>query len=394
MHAVSIIRTLAAALVAGFGFASAAEAATQKRVALVIGNSGYQNIAELTNPINDANDIAQRLRDLSFDVILGTNLTRDQMQAAFSEFAEKSKGGDSSVFFYAGHGISLAGENFLIPVDMPSEIQVESEAASKQALDGKLVNVAEVTRALQASKVGIIFLDACRNTPSKEELGLQIVSADGATRKYRSIQYYRGISQLPAKSSSGAAGIFRAYATAPDSVSDDGEGRNSPFTKSLLKHLGTPNLDLSTMMMRVRNEVKTETEGRQHPWDENALTDLYYFNEDQRTKAPAEALVAGVPPNLNPPMNLPSSPSVTVPVPDQEEGQAPQGGSPSQGQGQSSGQGGKTKKAMFPSTLPKKKHKAAAASGKAGLSRRASSGGGRSASRLPPGVGFGVGAGL
>lgn len=255
-----------------------AEAANNgRRLALVIGNSSYQNVAELTNPQNDAADIADKLRGLSFDVMLGTNLTREQMHEAFEKFAEELKPGDEGLFFYAGHGISLSGENFLIPVDMPAEITVEDEAKSKDALEQNLVNLSAVIQPMQKAKLGMIFLDACRNTPSREELGLQIVAQDGSTRKLRALSFTRGISQVSVASTSGASGIFRAYATQPNNVSDDGGGRNSPFTKALLKHMGTKGVDVHQMMIKVRLDVQNETNGRQIPWEESALTDVYYF---------------------------------------------------------------------------------------------------------------------
>ena len=254
-----------------------AEAAKQRRLALIIGNSGYQNVAELTNPVNDANDIAEKLRNLSFDVMLGTDLTRDQMHEAFETFSEELKPGDVGLFFYAGHGISLSGENFLIPVDMPGEIQVENEDKSREALDQHLVNISSMIEPLQKAKLGMVFLDACRNTPSQEELGLQIVAQDGATRQVRALSFHRGMTKLNVASTSGASGIFRAYATQPNNVSDDGGGRNSPFTKALLKHLGTPGVDVHQMMVKVRRDVVEETSGRQIPWEESALTDAYYF---------------------------------------------------------------------------------------------------------------------
>lgn len=251
--------------------------ASARRLALVIGNSTYQNVAELTNPQNDASDIAEKLRNLSFDVMLGTNLTREQMHESFEKFADELKPGDEGLFFYAGHGISLSGENFLIPIDMPAEITVEDEAQSKQALDSSLVNIADVITPLQKAKLGMIFLDACRNTPSREELGLQIVAQDGSTRKLRSLSFSRGISQVNVTSTAGASGIFRAYATQPNNVSDDGGGRNSPFTKALLAHIGTKGVDVHQMMVKVRHDVKSDTNGRQIPWEESALTDAYYF---------------------------------------------------------------------------------------------------------------------
>lgn len=254
-----------------------AEAAKQRRLALVIGNSDYEHVAELTNPVNDAADIAEKLRHLSFDVMLGTDLTRDQMHEAFETFSKRLAPGDVGLFFYAGHGISLSGENFLIPVDMPGEIEVESEDKSREALDEHLVNISSMIDPLRKARLGMVFLDACRNTPSQEELGLQIVANDGATRKVRALAFHRGMTKLDVASSSGASGIFRAYATQPNNVSDDGGGRNSPFTKALLKHLGTPGVDVHQMMVKVRRDVVAETSGRQVPWEESALTDAYYF---------------------------------------------------------------------------------------------------------------------
>lgn len=256
---------------------AASSPAEARRLALVIGNSSYENVAELTNPQNDAFDIAEKLRNLSFDVMLGTNLTRDQMHEAFEKFSQELKPGDEGLFFYAGHGISLSGENFLIPIDMPAEIKVEDEGQSRQALDESLVNMAAVIEPMQKAKLGMVFLDACRNTPSQEELGLQIVAQDGDTRKLRALSFSRGISKVNVTSTSGASGIFRAYATQPNNVSDDGGGRNSPFTKALLKHLGTKGVDVHQMMIKVRLDVQNETNGRQIPWEESALTDVYYF---------------------------------------------------------------------------------------------------------------------
>lgn len=270
------LSVLSMALAAVMSFAVPADAAG-RRLALVIGNSTYQHVAELTNPQNDATDVAEKLRNLSFDVMLGTNLTRDQMHEAFQKFSDELKPGDEGLFFYAGHGISLSGENFLIPIDMPGEIQVEDEAQSKDALDKNLVNISAVIEPLQKAKLGMIFLDACRNTPSREELGLQIVAQDGATRKLRSLSFSRGMTKVNVPSTSGASGIFRAYATQPNNVSDDGSGRNSPFTKALLKHLGTKGVDVHQMMIKVRLDVQNETSGRQVPWEESALTDVYYF---------------------------------------------------------------------------------------------------------------------
>jgi uncharacterized caspase-like protein len=205
---VSLSSVLSLALLCLMPALAQAEATPQRRLALVIGNSTYTHVAELSNPQNDATDVAEKLRHLSFDVMLGTNLTRDQMLEAFQKFSEELKPGDVGMFFYAGHGISLSGENFLIPVDMPGEIQVEDEAASKEALDQHLVNISSVIDPLQKAKLGMIFLDACRNTPSKEDLGLQIVSQDGATRKLRSLSFSRGMTKVNVASTSGATGIF------------------------------------------------------------------------------------------------------------------------------------------------------------------------------------------
>lgn len=325
----------------------AADADKQRRLALVIGNSGYKHVAELTNPVNDANDIAEKLRHLSFDVMLGTDMTREQMQEAFETFSEQLRPGDVGLFFYAGHGISLSGENFLIPIDMPGAIEVENEEKTREALDSHLVNISSMIDPLQKAKLGMVFLDACRNTPSQEELGLQIVAQDGATRKVRSLAFHRGLTKLNVASSSGASGIFRAYATQPNNVSDDGGGRNSPFTKALLKHLGTPGVDVHQMMVKVRRDVVADTSGRQIPWEESALTDAYYF--------------------------MPSAPGMAAPI------------LPTYRQDGVSGPRSKATKAASPRKNATSNRKTA---------KRASSGGGRRSGGGPPGLGAGVGMGF
>jgi uncharacterized caspase-like protein len=343
MRASSVrLSLLSLALLPVLAAVAPSEAGAARRLALVIGNSTYQNVSELTNPQNDAADIAEKLRNLSFDVMLGTNLTREQMHEAFDKFAQELAPGDEGLFFYAGHGISLSGENFLIPIDMPSEIKVEDESQSRAALDENLVNMQAVIEPLQKAKLGLVFLDACRNTPSKEELGLQIVAQDGQTRKLRSLSFSRGISKVNVVSTAGASGIFRAYATQPNNVSDDGGGRNSPFTKALLKHIGTKGVDVHQMMIKVRLDVQTDTNGRQVPWEESALTDVYYFT--------------------------PTAPGMAAPLlptyrPGFEEG--------------------KGKKGKGSAQQARKK------SGGAGAPRQARRSGG-----APPGLGMGVGAGL
>lgn len=222
-----------------------------KRTALVIGQSNYRYTSALDNPANDAKDVAATLIRLGFSVIEGINLTRREFDDKIREFSRNLMNADVSLFFYAGHGIQVAGKNYLIPVD------AKLEQPGDLALDA--IDVGVIMAQMEAEKrVNIIILDACRDNPLARSLARSFGT--------RSSTVGQGLTAIP-----GAIGTLIAFATQPDNVALDGSGRNSPFTAALLKHLPTPRLDIGTVMRRVRADVIVSTKERQVPWDHSSL---------------------------------------------------------------------------------------------------------------------------
>jgi TPR repeat protein len=225
-------------------------ARAEGRFALVLGNGAYRSVPALANPPNDAKDVAAALKSLGFKVTLKLDLDLAAMQRAIEEFALESADADVSLFYYAGHGLQLAGRNYLVPVG--AELRKPDDiAVGTVALD-------PVLAALGKGKGShLVFLDACRNNPFAAA-GVALPSA-GLAR----------VGKLP--------GFFITFATQPDNVAFDGSGRNSPFATALLGHLATPGADISSMMIAVRNDVFAATGGQQIPADESLLTKQFYF---------------------------------------------------------------------------------------------------------------------
>jgi uncharacterized caspase-like protein len=222
-----------------------------RRVALVVGNSDYRYAGKLANPTNDETDFAKSLRQLGFEVVAGSNLDRHGMDDAIREFGRKLEGADLALFFYAGHGLQVGGKNYLVPVD------AKLERVGDLALDA--VDIGTVLAQMESQKrVNLVFLDACRDNP----LARSLVSSLGT----RGIAVGAGLASVQS-----AIGTMIAYSTQPDNVALDGAGRNSPFTAALLKHIATPNVEIGTIMRRVRADVVAATHERQVPWDSSSL---------------------------------------------------------------------------------------------------------------------------
>jgi uncharacterized caspase-like protein len=222
-----------------------------RRVALVIGNSAYRSAPALANPVNDATDMAAALRRLGFDVVEGKNLDRRGMDEALREFGRKLDRADLALFFYAGHGLQVAGKNYLVPIDATIERETD--------LSFDAVDVSVVLGQMEAEKrVNLIFLDACRDNPFVRTLARSL----GA----RSAAVGRGLASIQS-----GLGTMIVYATQPDNVAFDGDGRNSPFTTAFLKHIGDAGVDIGTLMRRVRAEVVAATREKQVPWDHSSL---------------------------------------------------------------------------------------------------------------------------
>ena len=224
------------------------------RIALVIGNSDYP-VSPLRNPVNDANDIANRLQELGFEVIHYENTTHLQMENAVREFGnllDEIKG--IGIFFYAGHGLQVNGRNYLIPVD--ADIQDETEVKHK-ALD---VDFVLGKMELAQNNVNLLILDACRNNPFE--------------RSFRSTSS-RGLAPMNAPS-----GTVIWYATRPGKVASDGQGRNSPFTRNLLSTLNQRNVEARKVISQIAVSMRNE-KLQQEPWQEGIwLSDFYFLKED------------------------------------------------------------------------------------------------------------------
>jgi hypothetical protein len=233
-------------LIAGFMTPAVAE----KRVALVVGNSAYQNAPALVNPRNDAQDIGKSLRDLGFSTIVATDLDRAGMNDALDRFSRTVGGAEIALVYYSGHGMQFGGKNFLLPV----EARLES---GEDVNRFRLMPVDDVFDVLQgAPGARIVILDACRNNPVEDDLKRRLASIPGGNRD---ASLTRGFSRVAAN------GLIVAYATQANDVASDGTGRNSPFAGALLHHVGTPDLDLRQMLFKVQDEVDRLTGGKQRP---------------------------------------------------------------------------------------------------------------------------------
>jgi tetratricopeptide (TPR) repeat protein len=247
----------------------------QRRIALVIGNSKYQQVSELTNPVNDANDMAVALRGLGFEVILLTNARLQDMDSALAEFSQKLRGGGVGTFFYAGHGIQINGENYLIPVD--AKLKSKTDIIYEALPVGKILGRMEEAD----NQTNIIILDACRNNPFGR----------GWSRSLES-----GLAQITAPT-----GTFIAYATAPGKLAEDGEKENGTFTQYILKYIKTPKLSIESLFKQVRQGVAFQTKRQQVPWDSSSLIGEFSFNpvagviETQKSSLPTSETVTPKP---------------------------------------------------------------------------------------------------
>ena len=240
------------------------------RVALVIGNGAYQKVPVLANPPRDAADIARAFERLNFKVTQLNNATASDMRKAIVAFGRASEGSDMAVIFYAGHGMEMGGENWLIPVDaeLRSDTDVESEAVSLKSLN------LQVSKARQ---LGLIILDACRNNPFAAQM-------KGGSRT-RAVA--RGLAPTEPTDN-----VLVAYAARDGTTANDGDGRNSPFTASLLRNIEKPGLEISFLFRNVRDEVMSATKREQQPFVYGSLSkEAIYLKLPEIVAAPAAAPV-------------------------------------------------------------------------------------------------------
>src|SRR3982075_3651358 len=253
---------LSAVLVMGFAESASAE----KRVAFVVGNSGYQNVITLTNPANDAAAITEMFRKAAFDVVESKrDLKNTEMRRALRDFTEKARDADIAVIYYAGHGIEVDGTNYLIPVDavLERDIDIYDEAF---ALDRILVTIEP------AKQLRLVILDACRNNPFAKAMKRTIGS--------------RAIGRGLAKVEPSSPNTLIAFASKAGSTASDGDSKNSPFTAALVKHITKPGLDLRKAFGFVRDDVLKATNNTQEPFVYGSL------GGDDVTLVPAAPVVS------------------------------------------------------------------------------------------------------
>ena len=253
----------------------AQSAFAENRLALVIGQSAYRSVPALPNPANDARAVTQLLTDSGFEVSTASDLSQSQMREKVSEFAGKvaAKGADTvALVFYAGHGLQIDGENYLVPIDI--DVKREADIPIQAVRLNDILN----TLTSVPSKMRILMLDACRNNPFPD-----ISKSAGG-----------GLAIVDAKV--GSPGTFLSFSTSPGAVAEDGTGSNSPYTSALLAAGKEQGIPIEETFKRVRLAVNKVTEGRQTPWDSSSLTEDFRFSgppvAGPKPAAPAKKSVA------------------------------------------------------------------------------------------------------
>ena len=212
-----------------------------KRVALIIGNSNYADVKNLSNPSKDAQDIAAALKRLDFQVVEHNDLTYMQMRTAFIKFGRQSRDAEMAIFYFAGHGIEVDGTNWLIPVD--AKLGFDADTVDEAWPLPYIIDKLSHTR-----KLGLIILDACRDNPFKTKM----IQTPGTKRTINPRSVSRGFTRVEV-----GGNILVAYSATEGTTAEDGViGQNSPYAKALLQHIETPNLDIRRLFGKVRDTVK------------------------------------------------------------------------------------------------------------------------------------------
>src|SRR3978361_1498736 len=250
---------------------SADAARADRRVAFVVGNGAYKNVQPLPNPPIDAKSMASTLRNVGFDVVEGTNLTRDKMTERLLEFGKKAQGADVALFFYAGHGIAISGTNYLLPIDADIKSEMDVKLGSAINIDLTL------DQTMSDAKVKLVFLDACRDNPFAAK-----IKSNSATR---SLAAQSGLAEMKS-----GEGPLIAFATGPGQTALDGqEGTNSPFTRALMANIATPGIEIQQAMTKVRAQDNEETNKGQLLWGHTILIGSVYLNAPSPPAATAAA---------------------------------------------------------------------------------------------------------
>jgi tetratricopeptide (TPR) repeat protein len=247
--------------------ASQAAAKQGRRIALVIGNSAYKNVPALTNPQKDAQAIATSLRNVGFEtVILAIDATREKLIDGLRAFADESEKADWAVVYYAGHGIEVNGQNYLIPTD--------AKLASDRDVQFEAIPLDQVMAALEgAKKLKLVLLDACRDNPFAPQMRVTTVPASTAAaatptagRSVSTRSIGRGLGEVKVQGAS-----LVVFAAKHGETALDGEGGNSPFAVAMVQRIATPGVEINKIFRLVRDDVMEATAGRQEPYTYGSL---------------------------------------------------------------------------------------------------------------------------
>jgi len=236
-------------------------ASHQQRTALVIGNSAYIGNSFLSNPVNDAEDLAAALRGLYFDVIHRSNLNQSEMETVINQFMEKlSKNKGVGLFYFSGHGVQYGGENYLIPIGASQVLRAAEQLRFKAVAAGFVL----ASMKAAGNETNLIILDACRNAPFKSGFKGDMIPP--------------GLTMMP-----NVPGALIAYAASPGGFAMNGTGRNSPYVKHLIAWMKKPQKSLNQILRKVRLAVHQETNGIQSPGYYDELNESFYFHPQTTT---------------------------------------------------------------------------------------------------------------
>jgi hypothetical protein len=260
------------------GCIAATQAPAERRVALVVGNAQYAHTPALPNPRNDAQDVADTLKKVGFEVMLGYDLDQIKFARLIDDFARTLEGADVGLFFYAGHGLQINEKNYLV--------STEAQLESTFLVPSETIELNAIIRLMEAkTETNLIFLDACRNNPLTDNLKRNLAAVN------RTVNVGRGLARIEPT----GRDTLVAFAAAPGQEAADGRGRNSPFTASLLRHLPKPGLEVSVMLKEVTADVRRDTNNTQRPQQLSDMSKTFYFAKAEPAAATAPPPVAAAP---------------------------------------------------------------------------------------------------
>jgi hypothetical protein len=273
------------------GVTSASAVADGRRVALVIGNGAYRSVPVLPNPPNDAGDVAAALKRLGFAVTLITNASFDEMRRGLIALGRDAAGADMATVYFAGHGMEINGENWLIPVD--AELKRDTDAANEAiSLQSVMMQVSSTT------SLGLVILDACRNNPFTAKMNRSLAVRAAVSG---------GLGRIEP-----VGNVLVAYAARDGTTALDGDRRNSPFTAALLRNIETPGVEVTFVFRNVRDDVMEATRNEQQPFVYGSLSRQAIY---LAAPAAAELGASTTQANAMPAVAAPASPALATSAP-------------------------------------------------------------------------------